>query len=183
LRLMGIGHELGLIDDTTLKDLRTRKEQIDREIQRVKQTIVKPTAKVNTYLESRDTKPIRHGVRLDQLLKRTELDYRAVDILAKSSDTISDAIAHQVEIEIKYEGYILKQLREIERFQNLERIKIPQDFDFSNIHSLSNELKEKLSKVKPVSLGQVSRIDGITPTAISVLMVALKTGRPSQAVE
>jgi tRNA uridine 5-carboxymethylaminomethyl modification enzyme len=111
------------------------------------------------------------------------LDYRAVEILAKSPDTISDAIAHQVEIEIKYEGYILKQLREIERFQNLERIKIPQDFDFSNIHSLSNELKEKLSKVKPVSLGQVSRIDGITPTAISVLMVALKTGRPSQAVE
>ena len=183
LRLMGIGHELGLIDDITLKNLRARKEQIDREIQRVKQTIVKPTAKVNTYLESRDTKPIRQGVRLDQLLKRTELDYRAVEILAKSPDTISDAIARQVEIEIKYEGYILKQLREIERFQNLERIKIPQDFDFSNIHSLSNELKEKLSKVKPVSLGQVSRIDGITPTAISVLMVALKTGRSSQAVE
>ena len=183
LRLMGIGHELGLIDDITLKNLRARKEQIDREIQRVKQIIVKPTAKVNTYLESRDTKPIRQGVRLDQLLKRTELDYRAVEFLAKSPDTISDAIARQVEIEIKYEGYILKQLREIERFQNLERIKIPQDFDFSNIHSLSNELKEKLSKVKPVSLGQVSRIDGITPTAISVLMVALKTGRSSQAVE
>jgi tRNA uridine 5-carboxymethylaminomethyl modification enzyme len=183
LRLMGIGHELGLIDDITLKNLKARKEQIDREIQRVKQTIVKPTAKVNTYLESQDTKPIRHGVHLDQLLKRTELDYRAVDILAKSPDTISDAIAHQVEIEIKYEGYILKQLREIERFQNLERIKIPQDFDFTNIHSLSNELKEKLSKVKPASLGQVSRIDGITPTAISVLMVALKTSRPSQVVE
>jgi tRNA uridine 5-carboxymethylaminomethyl modification enzyme len=183
LRLMGIGHELGLIDDITLKNLKTRKEQIDREIQRVKQTIVKPTAEVNTYLESQDTKPIRHGVRLDQLLKRTELDYRAVDILAKSPDTISDTIAHQVEIEIKYEGYILKQLREIERFQNLERIKIPQNFDFFNIHSLSNELKEKLSKVKPASLGQVSRIDGITPTAISVLMVALKSGRLSQAVE
>ncbi|MGD8298536.1 MAG: tRNA uridine-5-carboxymethylaminomethyl(34) synthesis enzyme MnmG [Desulfobacterales bacterium] len=183
LRLMGIGHELGLIDDITLKNLKTRKEQIDREIQRVKQTIVKPTAKVNTYLENQGTKPIRHGVRLDQLLKRTELDYRAVDILAKSPDAINDAIAHQVEIEIKYEGYILKQFREIERFQNLERIKIPQDFDFTNIHSLSNELKEKLSKVKPASLGQVSRIDGITPTAISVLMVALKTRRLSQAVE
>ena len=161
----------------------TRKEQIDREIQRVKQTIVKPTAKVNAFLESRKTKPIYQGIRLGQLLKRTELDYRAVEILAKSPDTISDAIAHQVEIEIKYEGYILKQLREIERFQNLERIKIPQDFDFTNIHSLSNELKEKLSKVKPASLGQVSRIDGITPTAISVLMVALKTSRLSQAVE
>jgi tRNA uridine 5-carboxymethylaminomethyl modification enzyme len=97
-----------------------------------------------------------------------------VQILAKSPDTINNAVARQVEIEIKYEGYIQKQLREIERFQNLERIKIPQDFDFSNIHGLSNELKEKLLNTKPVSLGQVSRIDGITPAAISVLIVALK---------
>ncbi len=174
LRLMGIGHELGLIDDNTLINLKARKQQIVREIQRVKQTVVKPTVRVNAFLESRNSRPIQPGVHLDQLLKRTELDYSAVEILAKSPHTISDAAAHQVEIEIKYEGYIQKQLREIERFQNLERIKIPQDFDFSNVHGLSNELKEKLSKVKPVSLGQVSRIDGITPAAISVLMVALK---------
>jgi tRNA uridine 5-carboxymethylaminomethyl modification enzyme len=183
LRLMGIGHELGLIDDNTLKDLMTRKEQIDREIQRVQQTIVKPTARVNEYLQSRNTKPIHQGVHLGQLLKRTELDYRMVEILAKSPDTINNTVARQVEIEVKYEGYIQKQLREIERFQNLERIKIPQDIDFSNIHGLSNELKEKLSKVKPVSLGQVSRMDGITPAAISVLMVALKAGQKSQAEE
>jgi tRNA uridine 5-carboxymethylaminomethyl modification enzyme len=183
LRLMGIGHELGLIDDNTLKDLRTRKEQIDREIQRVKQTIVKSTAGVNEYLQSRNTKPIHQGVHLAQLLKRTELDYRMVETLAKSPDTINNAVARQVEIEIKYEGYIQKQLREIERFQNLERIKIPKNFDFSNIHGLSNELKEKLLNVKPVSLGQVSRIDGITPAAISVLMVALKADQKSQAKE
>jgi tRNA uridine 5-carboxymethylaminomethyl modification enzyme len=183
LRLMGIGHELGLIDSNTLKDLRARKEQIDREIQRVKQTIVKPTARVNEYLQSRNTKPIGQGVHLAQLLKRTELDYRMVETLAKSPDTINNAVARQVEIEIKYEGYIQKQLREIERFQNLERIKIPKNFDFSNIHGLSNELKEKLSNVKPVSLGQVSRIDGITPAAISVLMVALKADQKSQAKE
>jgi tRNA uridine 5-carboxymethylaminomethyl modification enzyme len=173
---MGIGHELGLIDDNTLKDLRARKEQIDKEIQRVKQTIVKPSARVNEYLQSRNTKPIRQGIHLGQLLKRTELDYCMVEILAKSPDTINNAVARQVEIETKYEGYIQKQLREIERFQNLERIKIPPDFDFYTIHGLSNELKEKLSNIKPVSLGQVSRIDGITPAAISVLMVALKTG-------
>jgi tRNA uridine 5-carboxymethylaminomethyl modification enzyme len=106
-----------------------------------------------------------------------------VETLAKSPDTINNAVARQVEIEIKYEGYIQKQLREIERFQNLERIKIPKNFDFSNIHGLSNELKEKLSNVKPVSLGQVSRIDGITPAAISVLMVALKADQKSQAKE
>jgi len=181
LRLMGIGHELGLIDDNTLKDLRARKEQIDREIQRVKQTIVKSTARVNEYLQSRNTKPIHQGVHLGQLLKRNELDYRMVEILAKSPENINNAVARQVEIEIKYEGYIQKQLREIERFQNLERIKIPKNFNFSNIHGLSNELKEKLSNVKPVSLGQVSRIDGITPAAISVLMVALKAGQGSKA--
>jgi len=183
LRLMGIGHELGLIDDNTLKDLRARKEQIDREIQRVKQTIVKSTARVNEYLQSRNTKPIHQGVHLGQLLKRNELDYRMVEILAKSPENINNAVARQVEIEIKYEGYIQKQLREIERFQNLERIKIPKNFDFSNIHGLSNELKEKLSNVKPMSLGQVSRIDGITPAAISVLMVALKAGQGSKAGE
>jgi tRNA uridine 5-carboxymethylaminomethyl modification enzyme len=183
LRLMGIGHELGLIDDNTLKDLKARKEQIDEEIQRVKQTVVKPTAEVNEYLQSRNTKPIRQGVHLDQLLKRTELDYHIVEILAQSPDTFSNAVARQVEIEIKYEGYIQKQLREIERFHNLERVKIPQDFEFNHIHGLSNELKEKLSNIKPVSLGQVSRIEGITPAAISVLMVVLKTGPRSQAVE
>ena len=181
LRLMGIGHELGLIDDNTLKDLKARKEQIDEEIQRVKQTVVNPTAEVNEYLQSRNTKPIRQGVHLGQLLKRNELDYHMVEILAQSPDTFSNAVARQVEIEIKYEGYIQKQLREIERFHNLERVKIPQDFEFSNIHGLSNELKEKLSNVKPVSLGQVSRIDGITPAAISVLMVTLKAGQRSRS--
>ncbi|MGB9442257.1 MAG: tRNA uridine-5-carboxymethylaminomethyl(34) synthesis enzyme MnmG, partial [Desulfobacterales bacterium] len=109
--------------------------------------------------------------------------YHMVEILAQRPDTFSNSVARQVEIEIKYEGYIQKQLREIERFHNLERVKIPQDFEFSNIHGLSNELKEKLSNIKPVSLGQVSRIEGITPAAISVLMVVLKTGPRSQAVE
>ena len=176
LRLMGIGHEYGLIDNMTLKNMRTRKEQIDREIQRVNQTIIKPTANVNAYLTSQNTKPIHQGVHLSQLLKRTELSYHMVETLSKSPEWIDSAVARQVEIEIKYEGYIQKQLREIERFRNLERIKIPQDFDFSNIHGLSNELKEKLSIVGPLTLGQVSRIDGITPAAISVLMVAIKAG-------
>jgi tRNA uridine 5-carboxymethylaminomethyl modification enzyme len=183
LRLMGIGHELGLIDDHSLKELKARKEQIDKEIQRVKQTIVKPSAKVNEYLQSRNTKPIHQGVHLAQLLKRTELSYHMVEILAKSPNNIDNAVSRQVEIDVKYEGYIQKQLREIERFKNLERIKIPRDFDFSSIHGLSNELKEKLSTVGPVTLGQVSRIDGITPAAISVLMVALKAGERPSAVE
>ncbi len=176
LRLMRTGHELGLIDDPTLNDLQARKEQIEGEIKRVQQKIVKPTASTNEYLLSRGSKPIDNGIHLAQLLKRAELDYCVVQALAASPLRISAEVARQVEIEIKYEGYIQKQLREIERFKNLEQVKIPSDFAFSKVHGLSNELKEKLSRVNPSSLGQASRIEGITPAAISVLMVALKAG-------
>ena len=111
---------------------------------------------------------------LDQLLKRAELDYRTVNILAKSQDNISIKVARQVETEIKYEGYIHRQLKEIEKFKHMERMKIPDNFDFNGVHGLSNELKEKLSAVMPSSLGQASRIDGITPAGLSVIMVAIK---------
>ncbi len=174
LRLMGAGHELGLIDDHTYKELQERKEQIKGEIKRIKGVVIKPATAVNEYLQHRGTKPIRHGVHLEQLLKRTELDYEMVEALAKSPAALPKAIARQVEIEIKYEGYIQKQLREIERFKNMERVKIPFDFEYSTVHGLSNELKEKLASIKPTTLGQATRIEGITPAAISVLMVALK---------
>jgi tRNA uridine 5-carboxymethylaminomethyl modification enzyme len=174
LRLMKTGHGLGLIDDHTLKDLQARKAQIDNEIMRVKQTVIKPTAAVNEYLQGRHSKPIDNGIHLAQLLKRAELDYRTVQAMAQSPVDLSRNVCRQVEIEIKYEGYIKKQLREIKRFKNLEMVKIPTDFNFNGIHGLSNELKEKLTSIKPTSLGQVSRIEGITPAAISVLMVALK---------
>ena len=111
---------------------------------------------------------------LHQLLKRAELDYNTVNALAKSPDNISIKVARQVETEIKYEGYIHRQLKEIEKFKNMEKMKIPDNFDFHRVHGLSNELKEKLSAVMPSSLGQASRIDGITPAGLSVIMVALK---------
>ena len=176
LRLMKTGHELGLIHDHTFKDLQARKEMIDSEIMRVKQSVIKPTVAVNEYLQGRHSQPIDNGIHLARLLKRTELDYGMVQALAQSPADISRLVSRQVEIEIKYEGYIKKQLREIKRFKNLEMVKIPADFNYSGIHGLSNELKEKLTNIKPTSLGQVSRIEGITPAAISVLMVALKAG-------
>ena len=174
LRLTELGHDLGLIKDDTLQALQERKAQIAGEIKRVKQVVIKPTPAVNEYLLQQGTKSIRDGIHLEQLLKRTELDYEMVRALAKSPASISGRVAKQVQIEIKYEGYIQKQLREIERFKNMERVKIPPDFDFSTVHGLSNELKEKLTGIKPTTIGQVSRIEGITPAAISVLMVALK---------
>jgi tRNA uridine 5-carboxymethylaminomethyl modification enzyme len=174
LRLMEAGHELGLINNDTLKEIRAHKAQIDQEIQRIKQTVIKPDDNANQYLQSRGTQPIQSGTYLDQLLKRVELGYEVVEALAKGPETVNRTVAKQVEIEIKYEGYIQKQLNEIEKFKNLERIKIPAGFDFFRIQGLSNELKEKLSDTKPTTLGQVSRIDGMTPSAMSVLMVAIK---------
>jgi tRNA uridine 5-carboxymethylaminomethyl modification enzyme len=174
LRLMEAGHELGLINNDTLKEIRAHKAQIDQEIQRIKQTVIKPDDNANQYLQSRGTQPIQSGTYLDQLLKRVELGYEVVEALAKGPETVNRTVAKQVEIEVKYEGYIQKQLNEIEKFKNLERIKIPAGFDFFRIQGLSNELKEKLSDTKPTTLGQVSRIDGMTPSAMSVLMVAIK---------
>ncbi|OEU67578.1 MAG: tRNA uridine(34) 5-carboxymethylaminomethyl synthesis enzyme MnmG [Desulfobacterales bacterium PC51MH44] len=174
LRLMEIGHEFGLINNDTLKDVKERKKQIAKEINRVKKTVIKPAKEVNDYLLDQGTKPLSSGIYLDQLLKRAELDYQTVETLAKNPGKISRKVAQQVEIEIKYEGYIKRQLKEIEKFKNLERMKIPEDFDFTKVHGLSNELKEKLSAVRPISLGQASRIDGITPAALSVIMIAIK---------
>ncbi len=174
LRLMDIGHEYGLIDDDTLKDVHERKKQILNEIKRIKSTIIKPGKETNDYLIRRGTAPLSSGMYLDQLLKRAELDYNMVDVLAKSPDSISNRAARQVETEIKYEGYIHRQSREVEKFKNMEQIKIPDDFDYNRVHGLSNELKEKLSAVMPSSIGQASRIDGITPAGLSVIMVAIK---------
>lgn len=175
-RLMEIGHSLGLIDQSTLQDLEDRRQQIADEIRRIRSSVIKPTGAVNAYLAEKGTNTISSGTYLDQLLKRAELDYEIVKTVDPPPVAIGKKISHQVEIDIKYEGYIARQRREIEKFQNLERMPIPSDFDFNRVHGLSNELKEKLSAVKPASLGQTSRIDGMTPAAISVLMVALKAG-------
>jgi tRNA uridine 5-carboxymethylaminomethyl modification enzyme len=174
LRLMETGCELGLIDDEVLKDVKDRKKLIAKEINRIKGTVIKPDKEINDYLLNQGTKPLSSGIYLDQLVKRAELDYNTVESLAKSPDNISKKVARQVEIEIKYEGYIKRQMSEIEKFKNLERMKIPENFDFTRVHGLSNELKEKLSAISPTSLGRASRIDGITPAALSVIMIAIK---------
>ena len=175
IRLMEIGHSLGLIGDDALAEVKERWQQVFDEIRRIRRAVVKPTPDVNAYLVGKGTNPITSGVRLDQLLKRNELDYDAVDAMVPSPVPIGKKVSRQVEIEVKYEGYIERQQREIEKFKNLERMRIPEAFEYDTVHGLSNELKEKLSAVRPVSLGQASRIDGITPAALSVLMIALKS--------
>jgi tRNA uridine 5-carboxymethylaminomethyl modification enzyme len=162
-----------------MQEIKACKTQIDNEIRRIKQTVIKPDECANQYLQRLGTQPIQSGTYLDQLLKRVELGYAVVEALAKAPQILSQRVTEQVEIEIKYEGYIQKQLNEIKKFKNLESIKLPEDLDFFCIHGLSNELKEKLSNTRPTSLGQASRIDGMTPAAISVLMIALKAAAKS----
>ncbi len=183
IRLMEAGHELGLIDTDHAREIKERKKQILEEINRVHSTVVKPTGTVNAYLEKQGTNPIKSGMHLSQLVKRAELDYDAVRVLAPAEKPVSPAVALQAEIEIKYEGYIQRQLKEIEKFKDLEQIKIPVEYDFTRVHGLSNELKEKLSRVRPISLGQATRIDGMTPAAISVLMVALRAREGKAAAQ
>ena len=174
LRLAEKGYALGLVSEDRIREITERKNQIRAEINRICRTVIKPSEKVNAYLSEKGTRPITSGTLLDQLLKRTELDYGMVQDLAKGSEFIDHKVTRQVEIEIKYEGYIRKQLKEIDKFKNLEKIIIPEEFDYMRVYGLSNELKSKLSSVKPKSLGQASRIDGMTPAALSVLMISLK---------
>ena len=181
LRLVDKGYALGLIAEDRMLEVRERKMQIEAEINRIRKTVIKPSEKVNAYLSKKGTQPITSGTLLEQLLKRTELDYGMVENLAKKPEFIDDKVSRQVEIEIKYEGYIRKQLKEIDKFKNLEKIIISEEFDYMHVHGLSNELKTKLSSVKPKSLGQASRIDGMTPAALSVLMISLKMSEKSNS--
>jgi len=175
-RLMQKGNKLGLIDDETVKEMKERQKEISADAHRIKNTIIIPSKKVNDYLVKAGSAPIKNAIPLDQILKRPELSYQDISILDGHHKKIDERIAHQVEIEIKYEGYIQRQLKDVERFKNNEKIKIPPEFDYTRVHGLSNELREKLSHIKPISLGQASRIAGITPAAISIIMIYLKKG-------
>ena len=173
-RLTEIAYGLGLVNEDTARQVRERKDAIDREMGRIRRVVVKPTESTNTYLIGHGTTALKTGTPMDQILKRAQLGYDAVNELAPAEVPVEARVAKQVEIEVKYEGYIDRQLTEIEKFKHLEKIKIPETFEFEAVHGLSNELRVKLMEVKPVSLGQASRIDGITPAAISVLMIHLK---------
>ena len=174
LRLMEIGHDLGLVDAAACREVRERRRRIAAEIQRLKNKVVKPGPAVNDFLERAGTPPITSGATMEQLLKRAQLDYGAVEALAPGPQPVDPKVARQVEIEIKYEGYIQKQQKEIEKFKGFEQRPIPPDLAYDQIHGLSTELRQKLSAIRPTSLGQASRIDGMTPAALSVLMIAIK---------
>jgi tRNA uridine 5-carboxymethylaminomethyl modification enzyme len=180
LRLMEKGYELGLIDKHTLKDLKERRRQINQELERVSKTKIKPSVQVQELLAGKKSTPLEASVPLAQLLKRPELSYGDLEKLEGRVSQLSERVTRQVEIQCKYQGYIQRQEGEVKKFKNLEKMRIPPGFDYHEIPGLSNEVRQKLSEVQPTSLGQASRISGVTPAALSVIMVYLKRATESR---
>ena len=174
LRLAELGFKIGLIPRERYEKIKEKKEVIKKEIKRLSSTRLFPTPEVNEKLIKLNSSPIKSPVSLKDILKRPEVSYKDLKDILPSFEEKGEDIAKQVEIEVKYEGYIKRQNQEVEKFKEIEKIAIPPDFDFTSIPGLSKEVREKLSLIRPLSLGQASRISGITPAAISILMIYLK---------
>lgn len=173
LRLTPKGHKIGLISDERYAKFLAKKEAIEKEIARAKTTVIPPSDEVNALLESVNSSPIKSGVHLSELIKRPELDYKILAPIDKDRPKLNKYVEEQAYIQIKYEGYIKKQLDQVEQFKKLENKKIPEGIDFSKIHGLRLEARQKLAKFKPHSIGQASRISGVSPSDINVLLIYL----------
>lgn len=174
-RLTPIGHEIGLISEERYQRFLEKQEEKKAEIKRLKNTVISPTDEVNRILVSRETSEITTGIRLIELMKRPQLDYEALVEIDKERPALHPNVMEQVQIEIKYEGYIQKQLRQVEQMKRLENKKLPVDFDYSTLKGLRIEAQEKLNKIKPLNIGQAGRISGVSPADISVLLIWLAT--------
>ncbi len=178
-RLTKKSHDIGLASDERYQKMLEKYDAINIEKGRLKKIILTPTEKTNKTLEELGTNPIVTGVSLYDLLKRPELDYFKVEILDKDRPILPKFQQIQVQTEIKYEGYIAKQMADIDKFKKLEEKKLPSDFDYTSIDGLKKEASAKLNEIKPGSVGQASRISGVTPADINVLLIRLKTGEVS----
>ncbi len=181
LRLRQKGREAGLVSEETYETFLDKKESIARETERLKKTWAKPSADVNSVLLEQGSAELSQEASLEQLLKRPELCYADIAKITPPNDPIKSDAAEQVEIQIKYEGYIQRQLQQVERFSSLEHKSIPGDMDYDAISGLGTEVRQKLKQVLPVSLGQASRISGVTPAAISLIVVALEKRKRGRA--
>ncbi|MCM3715976.1 tRNA uridine-5-carboxymethylaminomethyl(34) synthesis enzyme MnmG [Halalkalibacter oceani] len=178
LRLTELGHQIGLIPDERYERFLVKKAQIEAEKKRLESIIVKPSPELAQLLEETGSAPLQEAVRATMLLKRPELGYKDVaKVIEPPSETLSEDVTEQVEIQVKYEGYIEKQLQQVERAQKMENKKIPEDLDYFAINGLASEAKQKLSEVRPLSVGQASRVSGVNPADISILLVYLEQGR------
>lgn len=173
LRLTAIGHEIGLISDERYQKLNYKKRQIDEEIKRLQTATIGTTPQVQAFLEQHNSTLLKSGMTLEELLKRPEICYNDLKEIDTKQPELPEAVTQQVEISIKYEGYIKRQLQQVEQFKKLEKKKLSLDFDYSQVPNLRKEAIQKLNEYQPASIGQASRISGVSPADISVLLVYL----------
>jgi tRNA uridine 5-carboxymethylaminomethyl modification enzyme len=174
LRLREKGFEVGLVKEGDYRVFLGRKGTIERLLSRISDVKVNPTKENDDIVRGWGSAPLKKDVSLRELLKRPEVRHQHLYVFDPELRGFTEDTWEQVEIQVKYDGYIKRQMEQIERFKRLEEMKFPEGFDFGSVIGLSTEVKEKLLKVRPFSLGQASRISGITPAAISILMVNLK---------
>lgn len=174
-RLTPIGYEIGLISEQRYQKFLQRQEMKKAEINRLKNTSIAPNDELNEILVSRETAPLATGIREYTLLKRPQLNYSIIKKFDENAPNLPNDIVEQIEVEIKYEGYIQKQLKQVEQVKKLESKALPSDFDYKEITGLRLEAQEKLNKIKPLNIGQASRISGVSPADISVLLIWLAT--------
>jgi len=173
-RLTPIGYGIGLISEERYSKFTEKWNKINEEIKRLEKTIVTPSPEVLELLKDKNSSPIKSGVKMSELLKRPEISYKDLAVIDTKRPELSRAVEEQVEISIKYEGYIKRQMEQVEQFKKLENKKLPENVDYSSIHGLSKEARQKLNKIRPLSIGQASRISGVSPADISVLLIWLK---------
>ncbi|CAM4304678.1 tRNA uridine-5-carboxymethylaminomethyl(34) synthesis enzyme MnmG [Paenibacillus tarimensis] len=174
LRLTPIGYEIGLISEERHSRFLLKKERIEQEIERIKTTKVRADESLQAMLEEAGSAPIANTVDALSLLRRPEISYALLEKVAPSPLELNDDMKEQVEIQVKYQGYIEKQLLQVERLAKMEKKKIPDDIDYYDVHGLASEAKQKLSTIRPLSIGQASRISGVTPADLSILLVYLE---------
>ena len=177
LRLSQYGYKIGLISEERYEKFTKKRSEIENEVKRLKNLILKPNAEVQGLIKSVGGSELKDGIRASDLLKRPEMNYGHIEQLAKSEVELDQDIMEQVEIHIKYEGYIEKSLQQVERLKKMEDKKIPEDIDYDAISSLATEARQKLKKIHPLSLAQASRISGVNPADISILLVYLEHGK------
>lgn len=174
LRLTPIGYEVGLIEEDRYEKLVKKQKQIEDEIQRIKKTSVGGTESVQTLLKENGSTPLQSGITLAELIRRPELNYMILKPIDTNRPELPEDVCEQVNINIKYEGYIERQMKQVKQFKKLEKRKIPSEIDYTSINSLRKEAVQKLSEIRPESVGQAARISGVSPADISVLLVYLE---------
>ena len=178
-RLTPLGYQLGLISEERYQKFCQKQKQKKEEIKRLQSTTVAPSEALNDMLVSRETTPVTTGTRLIDLLKRPQIGYDCLSPFDSTRPDLEPNLFEQVEIEIKYEGYIQKQLKQVEQMKKLEKKQLPADFDYKQLGGLRLEAQEKLNKIKPLNIGQASRISGVSPADVSVLLIWLASQKES----